>query len=206
MGKQMLKIYFGLKGQLSCLDICSIWLLRSYIYMCVCIYIIYIINIIFIIIYIINIYIYIYTSNIKTHLCLYIYPWELLHFWKQWKKKNQHQTIYVIQTIYYLLDSLPKPPWEEHQVRRLCCRFSLDSMRVFRYKLSVEPGVSEVPKRHSTATAPHWERETETKEELRDTACTKGQMRDNEFRGGHCHQGLGWGRRLHRGGLIWSES
>ena len=35
MGKQMLKIYFGLeglKGQLSCLDICSIWLLRSYIY------------------------------------------------------------------------------------------------------------------------------------------------------------------------------
>jgi len=35
MGKQMLKIYFGLKGlkgQLSCLDICSVWLLRSYIY------------------------------------------------------------------------------------------------------------------------------------------------------------------------------
>ena len=123
-------------------------------------------------------------------------------FLEAMKKKNQHQTIYVIQTIYYLLDSLPKPPWEEHQVRRLCCRFSLDSMRVFRYKLSVEPGVSEVPKRHSTATAPHLERETETKEELRDTACTKGQMRDNEFRGGHCHQGLGWGRRLHRGGLI----
>ena len=32
MVKQMLKSYFGPKGQLSCLDICSIWLLRSYIH------------------------------------------------------------------------------------------------------------------------------------------------------------------------------
>ena len=123
-------------------------------------------------------------------------------FLEAMKKKTQHQTIYLIQTIYYLLHSLPKPPWEEHQVRRLCCRFSLDSMHVFQYKLSVEPGVSEVPKRHNAATAPHRERETETKEEHCDAACTKGQMSDNEFRGRHCHQGLGWGRRLHRNDLI----
>ena len=73
--------------------------------MCVCIYIIYIINIIFIIISIINIYSNIYTSNINTHLCLYIYPWELLHFWKQWKKKTNTKlyTWYKLYTIYLIV-------------------------------------------------------------------------------------------------------